>query len=50
MYNKDDKLKLMSFHDVDWGGDLKTKNFTSDFIFKIGNIPITWSNKKQKSM
>ncbi len=50
MYNKGDKFKLMNFHDLDWGGDLETRNSTSDFIFKIGNIPITWSNKKQKSI
>jgi len=46
-YKRGGNIKLKAFVDVDWASDIEQQRFTSGFIFKIGNSPISWCEKKQ---
>ena len=46
--NKD--IKLSSYCDSDWGGDKETRKSTTGYLFLIGNTPISWASKLQKTV
>jgi len=49
-YKKGGNIELEAFVDVDWASDIEQQRFTSGFIFKIGNSPISWCEKKQSML
>ncbi len=43
-------LTLKGYVDSDWGGDFTTRKSTTGYLFLLGNAPISWSSKLQKSV
>ena len=41
---------LRGFSDVDWGGDLDDRKSTTTYIIFLGNNPISWRTRKQKTV
>jgi hypothetical protein len=46
-YKRGGNIELEAFVDVNWASDIEQQRSTSGFIFKIGNSPIPWCEKKQ---
>ena len=40
-------MRLKCYTDVDWGGNLDERKFTSGFTFLLNNGIISWNSKKQ---
>ena len=40
-------LRLISYSDVDWGGDINQSKSTSGYAFLLNDSAILWSSKKQ---
>ena len=49
LYNKSNP-KLIGYVDSNWGGNYSTRKSTFGYIFLLGNTPISWSSKLQKSV
>lgn len=49
-YTSDGGESLTGFADADWAGDLDTRCSTSGYLFQIGNAPVSWSSKRQKTV
>ena len=43
-------IKLKGFVDSDWGGDYTTRKSTTGFLFLLGQYPILWLLRLQKSV
>jgi len=43
-------VKLCGFTNADWVGSPTNRKSTSEGIFSIGSIAISWYNRKQRSM
>lgn len=41
--------KLQGFTDWDWAENLHDRSSTSGYIFRLGNRPISWRSRKQKT-
>jgi protoheme ferro-lyase len=41
---------LFGFCNVNWGGNLDTKNSTTYFAFLLNNVIVIWSSQKQQTM
>ena len=50
LYKGDLEPSIDGYIDSDWGGDYSTRKSTTGYIFLIGNSPISWSLKLQKSV
>jgi len=48
--SSDDFLTLKGYVNSDWGGDFTTRKSTTGYLFLLGNAPISWSSKLQKSV
>jgi hypothetical protein len=38
------------YADADWAGNPDTRNSTTGYVFMLGNAPVTWSSKLQKTV
>ena len=47
-YKLSEQLKLLKYLDLNWGENLESRRFTSEYIFKIINESVFWSSKCQK--
>ncbi|XP_043927787.1 secreted RxLR effector protein 161-like [Protopterus annectens] len=43
-------LNFTEYVDLDWAGDLNTCKYTSGYLFKLGNSPVSWSSKENISV
>ena len=50
LYKSSDIPELVSYVNSDWGGDYTTRKSITGYIFLLGNSPISWSSKLQKSV
>lgn len=48
--SSDEYLTLKGYVDSDWGGDFTTRKSTTGYLFLLGNGPISWSSRLQKSV
>ncbi|XP_059059437.1 uncharacterized protein LOC131852727 [Achroia grisella] len=46
-YRFDSNLKLTSFCDSDYAGDLETRKSTIGYVIKLGDGPIAWCSRRQ---
>lgn len=44
------ECNLVGYVDSDWAGDIEDRRSCSGYVVTLGNGPITWSSKKQKSV
>ena len=45
-----DRIILEGFSDSDWAGDEHDRKSTSGYVFLIGEAPVSWATRKQKSV
>ena len=44
---REGKIHLQGCADADWAGDVETRKSTSEYLFKVGAAPASWSSKCQ---
>jgi hypothetical protein len=49
-YQAKEELNLVGYVDSDWGGDYTTRKSTTGYLFLLGQTPISWSSKLQKTV
>ena len=43
-------MELSGYADADWAGDTADRKSTSGYFYKLGEVPESWSSKKQVSV
>lgn len=46
----DNNVELSGYADADWAGDTVDRKSTSGYFYKLGEVPVSWSSKKQVSV
>ncbi len=49
-YKQGDSDILTAYADADWAGDSQDRKSTTGYLFRLGEIPITWNSKKQTTV
>jgi len=43
-------MELSGYAEADWAGDTADRKSTGHYFFKLGEVPVSWSSKKQVSV
>ena len=46
----DNNIELSGYADADWAGDAADRKSTSGYLYKLGEVPVPWSSRKQVSV
>jgi len=46
----DNNLQLSGYADADWAGNTADRKSTSGYFYKLGEVAVSWSSKKQVSV
>ena len=49
-YRRSDGIKLNSFTNSDWAGNVADRKSTSGCCFNLGSAAVSWFSRKQKSV
>jgi hypothetical protein len=41
---------LMGHSDADFAGDIDHRKSTNSFVFRLGNIPVAWKSRRQRTV
>lgn len=49
-YRRTEGVKLQGFTDADWAGSPSDRKSTSEEIFNLGSVAVSWYSRKQRSV